>query len=113
MKKDIIIQVAELYSTVARFISAVSDRTVTPKKATKAIMDSLFATQKQTQQDTLEWCLREVVGEDVPLIGLESHKEEDEFLTFRNEIKEIQRQIIKNKMEEKMTLKNNKQGGEK
>ena len=50
----------------------------------------------QTQQETLEWCLENVVGEDEPAPEGTLFKQ-----TIRNRFKDKQRQTIKNKMEEK------------
>ena len=72
----------------------------------------------QTQQDTLGWfktlpSMR--MERDISTRGKAVYIEKENVIrnALRKQISKELRQIIKNKMEVKMTLKNNKQGGEK
>ena len=72
--------------------------------ATKKVKNFISSLLLQTQLETLEWCEREVVGEDSKLNPPKMIKGGTMFETkeqfIENQLRKEQRQTIKNKMEE-------------
>lgn len=66
------------------------------QRTTDAIKDFIKQLITQTQQETLEWVLKEVVGEDEGYTGNNDFHQAH----TRDEIREKQRQTIKQRMEE-------------
>ena len=64
--------------------------------ADKKLTSLIHSKVTQTQQETLEWCLKKVVGEDDTLYLANPRYNE-----ARNILRNKMRQIIKNKMENK------------